>query len=73
MNMVEKEYKIHIDENKNNEKVDVLVVAVAHDQYKNMSNEEILDYLNENKIVFDIKNILNKEALIEHGIDYERL
>ena len=73
MNMVEKEYKIHIDENKNNEKVDVLVVAVAHDQYKNMSNEEILDYLNENKIVFDIKNILNKEELIEHGIDYWRL
>lgn len=73
MNMVEKEYKINIDENKNNEKVDVLVVAVAHDQYKNMSNEEILDYLNENKIVFDIKNILNKEELIEHGIDYWRL
>ena len=73
MHVVEEEYKIHIDENTNNEKVDVLVVAVAHDQYKNMSNEEILDYLNENKIVFDIKNILNKEELTKLGIDYWRL
>lgn len=73
MKMVEEEYKISIDENKNNEKVDVLVVAVAHSEYKNMSNEEILDLLNENKIVFDIKNILNKEQLIELGVDYWRL
>lgn len=73
MHVVEEEYKIHIDENTNNEKVDVLVVAVAHDQYKNMSNEEILDYLNENKIVFDIKNILNKEELTKLGVDYWRL
>lgn len=73
MKIVEKEYKIHIDENENNEKVDVLVVAVAHNEYKNMSNEKILDFLDENKIVFDIKNILNKEELINLGVEYWRL
>lgn len=73
MKNVEKEYKINIDQNKNNEKVDVLVVAVAHDEYKKMTNEEIIGLLNENKIVFDIKNILNKEELTKLGADYWRL
>ena len=73
MKNVEEEYKISIDDNENNEKVDVLVVAVAHDKYRNMNNNEILSLLNENKIIFDIKNILNKEELIELGVDYWRL
>ena len=38
-----------------------------------MKVEEILDYLNENKIVFDVKNILDKEKLISFGVDYWRL
>ena len=71
--MVKKEYKIDIKQNENNEKVDVLIVAVAHDEYKNMSKSQILDLLNQNKIVFDIKNILNKEELIALGVDYWRL
>lgn len=70
---VEKEYNININRNENNEKVDVLVVAVAHEQYRNMKANEILEYLNENKIVFDIKNILDKGSLISLGIDYWRL
>lgn len=70
---VSKEYDIKIDQNENNEKVDVLVLSVAHEQYKNMKVEEILDYLNENKIVFDVKNILDKEKLISFGVDYWRL
>lgn len=70
---VSKEYNIKINKNENNEKVDVLVFAVAHNQYKNMKISDILDYLNENKIVFDIKNILDKESLISLGIDYWRL
>lgn len=73
MKNVEEVYKISIDENSNNEKVDVLVVAVAHNQYKNISNVEILNMLNKNKIVFDIKNILDKEELVKLGIDYWRL
>lgn len=70
---VRKEYNIKINKNENNEKVDVLVFAVAHNQYKNMKTNEILEYLNEARIVFDIKNILDKESLISLGIDYWRL
>lgn len=70
---VSKEYNIKINQNENNEKVDLLVFAVAHNQYKNMKANEILEYLNENRIVFDIKNILDKESLISLGIDYWRL
>lgn len=70
---VSKEYNIKINQNENNEKVDILVFAVAHNQYKNMKISEILDYLNENKIVFDVKNILDKEKLISFGVDYWRL
>ena len=70
---VSKEYNIKINKNENNEKVDVLVFAVAHNQYKNMKTNEILEYLNEARIVFDIKNILDKESLISLGIDYWRL
>lgn len=73
LEIVKKEYKIDIEQNENNEKVDVLVIAVAHNQYKNMSNSEIIKMLNENKIVFDIKNILNREELIALGVDYWRL
>ena len=70
---VSKEYNIKINQNENNEKVDILDFAVAHNQYKNMKISEILDYLNENKIVFDVKNILDKEKLISFGVDYWRL
>lgn len=73
MKNVEAEYKINIDQNKNNEKVDVLVVAVAHDEYKNMTSSDILNMVNENKIIFDIKNVLNKEELTKLGADYWRL
>lgn len=67
------EYKIKLEKNTKKEKVDVLVVAVAHEIYKNISKNEILGRLNETKIVFDIKNILPKAELEKEGIDYWRL
>lgn len=70
---IEKEYKMKIEENTNNEKVDVLLVAVAHDEYKNLTYQQIDEMLNENKILFDIKNIFDREKLKSMGIDYWRL
>ena len=70
---IEKEYKMKIEENTNNEKVDVLLVAVAHDEYKNLTYQQIDKMLNENKILFDIKNIFDREKLKSMGIDYWRL
>ena len=70
---VEKEYKIEINQNTRLEKVDALIVAVAHNEYKNIENTELLSRLNENKIVFDIKNILDKDGLKKLGVSYWRL
>lgn len=70
---IEREYQLEIKENTKNEKVDVLVVAVAHDEYKRMTYSEISEMLNSSKILFDIKNIFDEKKMREKGIDYWRL
>lgn len=67
---VAQEYNLEIESDTNNEKVDVLVIAVAHKEYKKMTIEDIINKVNKNKIVFDIKNIFNKEELLKEEIDY---
>lgn len=73
LEQIEKEYNLKIDKNLKQDKVDVLILAVAHEEYKKITYEEILKMLNENRIVFDIKNILIQDEAIAHGIEYWRL
>lgn len=70
---IEREYSLEIDENENNEKVDALIVAVAHNEYKNLEYSQIDNMLNSSKILFDIKNIFDEKKAKEIGIDYWRL
>ena len=70
---IEKEYNIKIKNNIKKEKVDVLVLAVAHNEYKELSCKDITKMLNTNRVVFDIKGILNENEAIKYGIDYWRL
>lgn len=70
---IEKHYNIEIDENKDNELVDILVVAVAHDEYRKLSATQLNEMLNSTKILFDIKNIYKPEILEKEGIEYWRL
>ncbi|MEJ2436767.1 MAG: nucleotide sugar dehydrogenase [Sulfurovaceae bacterium] len=49
---VQKEYNIELIDNYNIEAYDTIVVAVAHDRYKE------IEISNENRVVFDIKGIL---------------
>lgn len=70
---IERQYNLKVDENTENEKVDVLVVAVAHDQYKNLEYSKINEMLNPSKILFDIKNIFDAQKMKEMGIEYWRL
>ncbi len=70
---IEEQTNLKINENVNNEKVDVLVVAVAHDKYKNLKYNQINEMLNSSKILFDIKNIFNKKEMEDMKIDYFRL
>ena len=70
---IEKEYNIKIKNNIKKEKVDLLVLAVAHNEYKELSCKDITKMLNTNRVVFDIKGILNENEAIKYGIDYWRL
>ena len=70
---IEKEYNITLEKDNHNQKVDAVIIAVADNEYKELTKEDLLSMINETKIVFDIKNILNKEELEKVGIDYWRL
>ena len=71
---IKREYNIDIDTNETNEKVDAIIFAVAHDEYKNFTIEKIKDMLkDDSNIVFDIKQIMNKSEMIKAGINLWRL
>ena len=69
LNLVEQEYKVKFEKN-SNEKVDALIVAVAHNEYKNMSIQDIKDKLNETSILSDIKGLFNKNEIEKEKIEY---
>lgn len=53
--------------------VELLVVAVAHDQYKQLTAEAIIKQFPSLKLVVDIKSILDHHNLLASGIDVWRL
>ena len=56
---------------------DCIVFSVAHDAYKNIPMEQINemfgDFQNENKIIIDIKSMLDKKEIAKYGYSYWRL
>ncbi len=53
---------------------DAVILAVAHDEFKTLSAERFnLFYKNENKILLDVKGILDKNAFENAGYKYWRL
>lgn len=57
------EYQIRPIEKPNKKKYDAVVFAVAHDEFKQMSNEQILSCLNPKHVVYDLKYIISKEIV----------
>ena len=59
------------------ENADCIVLAVAHDEFKNMSWEDIDslfgDYENHQKIIIDVKGILDRVELEKRQYKYWRL
>ena len=51
---------------------DAIVIAVGHEQYKNMSMDELRSLMNGTPILFDLKGIFSPPAH-ELGIDYWRM
>lgn len=71
------EYDIELDELEMVKDADCLVVAVAHNQFKAMNTQQ-LDLLfknipNKEKVIIDVKGILDKEHLENNGYNYWRL
>ena len=66
--------KLHSLEELNN--LDCLIIAVAHQEFKQLSNEQIAKMFNPNaksKILVDIKGIKNRQEMIDLGYKYWRL
>ncbi len=71
------EYDIDLVELKDVKEVDCLVLSVAHDIFKQMSLEEIDalfgDFDNNQKVLIDVKSILDRKEIEEKGYSYWRL
>ena len=58
----------------NENKVDGLIVAVGHNEFRSLSAKELRSYLNgEKPVIGDVKSIYNKEELISEGFSVFRL
>ncbi len=71
------EYGITLENMENIKDADCIVFAVAHNKFKSMSLNEINKYFinadNSNKVIIDVKSILNKEEIINSNYIYWRL
>lgn len=76
-NDVKHEYGINLMELKEVNEADCVVFAVAHDCFKNMSWEQIEGMfgssINSEKVIVDLKNILDKEEIEKRGYSFWRL
>jgi UDP-N-acetyl-D-galactosamine dehydrogenase len=55
-------------------KVDSLIVAVGHNQFRSLSAKELKSYCNGSKpVIGDVKSIYNKQELIKEGFSVFRL
>ena len=54
---------------KNIRDVDIIVIAVGHDEYKDLSMQDIKSMLKDNRnIIYDLKNILSKDEAEKAGL-----
>jgi len=70
-NDVKKEYGIDLVlDKKDLPKADVLIVAVPHDEFKNLSLSEIGELMNDDSLLVDIKRIYNESTFKNSNINY---
>ena len=71
---LKEEYKIKLGKIDKDNKVDSLIVAVGHNQFRALSAKELRSYCNGYKpVIADVKSIYNKEVLIKEGFSVFRL
>jgi UDP-N-acetyl-D-galactosamine dehydrogenase len=57
------EYKIKLIEEPMEGKYDAIILAVAHDVFKNLSSKQIKTFGKENHVIYDIKYLLVNEEV----------
>lgn len=68
---VKHEYDIDLETDKANlPKADILVVTVAHDEFKSLSVDELKQMGNSDMLVADIKHIFDREKIENAGMHY---
>lgn len=68
---VEREYGIKMTKLEELNELDAIIVAVSHDEYKNMPLSNLLElYRDENKIIIDIKSIIDKDEARQNNVAY---
>ena len=74
----QREYGIHLQEYTKVNGADCVIVAVAHDEFRKMTEESLLKLFSDskkgmNRILIDVKGIYNKKEMEKHGITVWRL
>jgi len=59
---VQMQYGLSVIKNPKRGKYDAIIIAVAHDEFRDMSEEKIKDFGKENCIIYDLKSIFPKES-----------
>ena len=71
---LQEEYQIKLGKIDNENKVDSLIVAVGHNEFRALSAEQLRSYCNGSKpVIADVKSIYKKEKLIKEGFSVFRL
>jgi UDP-N-acetyl-D-galactosamine dehydrogenase len=69
------EYGINLENIEEVKDIDCLVLAVAHDEFKNLDWKYIDNLFNQNedKIIIDVKSLLNRQEILNRGYKYWNL
>jgi UDP-N-acetyl-D-galactosamine dehydrogenase len=70
---VENEYSIGLTAWSDLKDLDAIILAVAHDQYKNLPHAELSDKLVDPKLLMDVKSALQHKIFTDQGIRVWRL
>jgi len=54
-------------------KVDCVIVAVAHDEFKQMKLEDLARIMNDKPVLVDVRGVFNGEEAERRGVCYRRL
>jgi len=56
-----------------NVKVDCVIVAVAHEEFKKMKLDDIRKFMNDKPVLIDVRGLFNDQELKKKGFCYKKL